>query len=275
MKKRQIIISIVVLILVLLGVTYAWFNMLDRGNINNIEVEIQGDSNNLKLSTDGTNYQSGLDYTGLLTNLDITDVSGDGYSLNKPLGGIDDVDGMLASNWESAIANVDYIDIPVFVKATVGSKLHLSMINSYLSPFDTTSNISPYGVFSRNYIAGATRVAIFEDVASTLTGKLFWVPNDQYQLTKSAGSYTFTETGASEASYQYLKNVSGQYTLTDFTTWTPQTTSQLSVSNPELVNFDTEIKKIVVRVWLEGTDRESSIALSGGVFKVKLSLTLE
>lgn len=275
MKKRQIVISIIVLLLVLLGVTFAWFNMRDRSNISNIEVEIEGDGGYLLLSTDGTNYEPSLDYTSLLTSLALNDVSGDGYTLNKPLGGISDADGLLASNWEAATPNVDYIDIPIFVKTNVGNTLHLSMDKSYISPIDNVSNISPYGSFSRNYIAGATRVAIFEDVDSALSGKLFWVPNETYQLTKNAGVYTFDENGTPEVSYQYLKNVDGEYTVTDFTDWAPQTTSAITTANPVLINFDTEVKKVVVRVWLEGTDRESSIALSGGVFKVKLSLTVE
>lgn len=275
MKKRQTVISIIVLLLTLFGVTYAWFNLRDRTTINNVEVEIVGDIDYLLLSTDGLNFESGLDYTNQLSNLNITDVSGDGYTLNKPIGAIGDTDGLLATNWEPAEANVDYIDIPIFIKAKFGDKLYLRMDTSYVSPYDTTSNISPYGSFSRNYIAGATRVAIFESVDNLLAGKLFWVPNETYQLTKSNGVYTFNANGTPEVVNQYLKNVNGNYTMTNFGDWRPLISSTLAANKPEILNFDTDVKKVVVRIWLEGTDRESSIALTGGVFKVKLSLTVE
>jgi len=75
-------------------------------------------------------------------------------------------------------------------------------------------NQSSYGLFSRNLIAGAVRVAVSESSYDSATeswseitnADVIWVPNSSYQLVKNTGNsiYRFYTSGAKESTYSYF-----------------------------------------------------------------------
>jgi hypothetical protein len=171
----------------------------------------------------------------------------------------------------------------------------MSEMNVYLSdesyiepvnPEDKGSNI--YGDFSRDYIAGAMRVAIVEDDEV----KMIWAPNSQYELIQYPnGTYAFKNgvngNSTPETSYSYYsENEEGELVEKPVTTddyaskkfvvdgtgaakgYSGRSASLVSLSPAAEGEYDQ--KNVKIRIWFEGTDREAHQALAGGNVNVKL-----
>ena len=164
-------------------------------------------------------------------------------------------------------------------------------------------NPSLYGDISRDGIAGAVRVAFLEELADgTEELKNIWIPNDQYQLsytkTQDVEQAQFTKTGAREvfeeytAGTQYPYGYLGVNELEQKIVATPfteedyysrlVTVGRENLADPsddleaatlndakELLTFSgeggkAEEKTLLIRIWIEGTDREAEKAHVGG-----------
>lgn len=295
MKKRRIIFSsiCVILLVALVGGTLAWFYLNEEVTIsygNSIFCEA-GDSLEISLVEKGatSRWTSVIDYrSGEFTTVDI---SGDGKNLYRPAE-IDENQQPVGFNQaESSLSDgktYDYVELEVAFRS-------LSKMNVYLSdesfilpvdPTDTTSNI--YGNFSRDYIAGAMRVAVLEGDEV----KMLWAPNSRYQLIQNAnGSYSFNsgDNGNSvpESSYSYFaENEDGElvqtivsseeYASKRFVVDATGANKYDSGNSAVLVSLNPasegsyDQKNVKIRIWFEGTDREAHQALAGGNVNVKL-----
>ena len=295
MNKRRIIFSslCVILLIALVGGTLAWFYLNEEVTIsygNSIFCEA-GDSLEISLVENGTTsrWTSTIDYrSGEFTTVDI---SGDGNNLYRPAE-IDENQQPIGFN--QAISSLsdgkqyDYIELEVAFLSLSKMNVYLSD-ESYINPVDpsnTASNI--YGNFSRDYIAGAMRVAIVEGNEV----KMLWAPNSAYQLIENAnGSYSFNSgangTSTPESSYSYYaENEDGELVQTTVSSedyaskrfvvdatgadkYNSGNSAVLVSLNPASEGaYDQKIVKI--RIWFEGTDREAHQALAGGNVNVKL-----
>ena len=295
MNKRRIIFSsiCVILLVALVGGTLAWFYMNEEVTIsygNSIFCEA-GDSLEISLIENGatSRWTSSIDYrSGEFTTVDI---SGDGKNLYRP-SEIDENQQPVGFNQAASSLSdgktYDYVELEVAFRS-------LSKMNVYLSdesfikpvdPTDTTSNI--YGSFSRDYIAGAMRVAVLENDEV----KMLWAPNSRYQLIGYAnGSYAFSsgDNGSStpESSYSYyvedengefvqMDVSSEQYASKQFVVDATGADKYDSGNSPVLVSLNPasegvyDQKNVKIRIWFEGTDREAHQALAGGNVNVKL-----
>ncbi len=291
-KKRVILGSVcVILLIALVGGTLAWFYINQEVTVNygnSIFCEA-GDSLEIALVENGvpSRWSSSIDYsTGTFTTVDI---SGNGYHLYRPAE-IDENQQPVnmipaVSSLESGVG-YDYIELEVSFRS-------LSKMNVYLSdesfiapvnPDDSSSNI--YGNFSRDYIAGAMRVAVIDDTGL----KMLWAPNSDYQLIQNGnGTYAFKSGGDAtpETSYYYYeedengnlvqKEVSADlYASKTFVVdstgagngYTGNSAAVVSL-NPEREGAHAQ-KTVRIRIWFEGTDREAHQALAGGNVNVKL-----
>ena len=164
-----------------IGGTLAWFYLNEEVSVsygNSIFCEA-GNSLEISLVEGGTpsKWSSAIDCSsGQVTTLDI---SGDGYHLYRP-SEIDEWQQPI--NFTDAVSsqedaeNFDYIELELAFRSLSEMKVYLSEESFVLpaDPEDDGENI--YGAFSRDYIAGAMRVAVIEGTQV----KMLWAPNPEY-----------------------------------------------------------------------------------------------
>ena len=295
-KLRLFAIYIILPLLMVITTSYAWFYINQQVDVNytpNIECEA---GHSLEISVD-----SGQTWSGGVTietaQPKMLDITGDGINLYKPI----TVDEKYqpkgfekATKINSDTGEGDFIEIEVQLRTNSQMDVYLSG-NSFVSPVaEGTATNSIYGNFSKNYIAGAVRVAVTEkDSAGKETLKMLWDPNPYYKLTKNTnGTYTFDKTvktanvaAADKYQYYVYNSQTGTYSIKKFS-MDEIVNKKISLGNvggkDELTAGDSPIltsfvpdgtqkmmyKTLMVRVWFEGTDREADQALSGGVIKM-------
>lgn len=173
---------------------------------------------------------------------------------------------------------------------------------------DYNDNQSLYGDISRDGIAGAVRVAFIEELEDgTQELKNIWIPNDRYclsynkinnveqaQFSKDGPREVFEEySGSSQYPYGYLtvnalentveaipfkeENYYNRLvTVGSSALATPSDDEDVGCVNDakELLSFSgeggkAEEKTLLIRIWIEGTDREAEKAHVGGKLKYK------
>lgn len=295
MNKKRILVSsvCVILLMAVVGGTLAWFYSNEEVVVsygNSIFCEA-GDSLEISLVSGGaaTRWSGSIDFSaGAFTTVDIT---GDGCTLyrpyeideyQQPVGFVPAVSSLENSN------NYDYIEFEVAFRSVSKMNVYLSE-ESYIVPVNT-NNTTPniYGNFSRDYIAGAMRVAVIDESGL----RMLWAPNSQYQLVQNGnGTYSFNsgENGNSvpeSAYFFYGEDENGtlvkreisdeEYASKRFvvdSTGANKENSGNSAVIASLVPEDDNThaqKTVKIRIWFEGTDREAHQALSGGNVNIKL-----
>lgn len=294
-SKLLILIAILSLVFTLTTVTYSWFLVSTGVDIDvdpYLTVEAKDE---LLISLDGGSTYNGS-YTTNIAFGSVLDVSGNGLNLYNPTdfsGANQDVptafESATAMTLSSPLNDGHYLELSVIFR----SKNQLSILlgsESTVLPAElnaeTLERKSTYGNYTCDYIAGATRVAFLNGDKSSLN--MLWIPNDTYELYNEAGaSASFRANGTREASYKYYSLVNNAYVLNTYPAsdiytrkLVPGSTNTTVTSQGLCSNLVTLTKAneedefytgtVVVRIWIEGTDRESRIALSGGKVSIHL-----
>ncbi|MBE7064920.1 MAG: hypothetical protein E7384_03790 [Ruminococcaceae bacterium] len=283
MAKKSILKNILIicgLFIVLIAATFSWFVMRDSGDIGNLEMAVI-DAAYIKVSKDeGLTWENNLDLD-LGTIVSLRETTGDGVTFYEPVyDGTDSISGYV----QSANENV-YFESVITFKTDRTQSIYLTD-ESFIVPADTasdTKNKSEFGNYSKDYIAGAIRVGFFELTdAGEYKPVFIWVPNPKIQY--NAKNNTVTENGTVEDYYSYYANgeepgfvkimTNGESDgMSDPLVWG---SLQQDGVKPVL-SFDKETeaepdgsitKKLIARVWVEGTDRECVRALYQGKFKM-------
>lgn len=295
MKRKSIIFSsiCVILLIAMVGGTLAWFYINEEVTVdygNSIFCEA-GDSLEIALVENGsaTRWASSIDYSaGEFTTVDIT---GDGYNLYRPS---EINEYMQPVSLTPAVSSLedsmsyDYVELEVAFRSVSKMNVYLSE-ESFIAPVDP-DNSAPniYGNFSRDYIAGAMRVAVID--GSEL--KMLWAPNSKYQLIQNGnGTYAFKsgENGDSTPEseyYFYAEDENGElvqqeipadyYAAKKFVVDSTGSKKGYTGNCAPLVSLNPEtegahaLATVKIRIWFEGTDREAHQALAGGNVNVKL-----
>lgn len=294
-NKIKIIFSSisVILMIALISGTLAWFYMNEEVVVNygnSIFCEA-GDSLEIALVENGspTRWSSSIDYSA--GEFNTVDISGDGYNLYRPAEINEKQEPVGFNQAISSLDNstaFDYVEMEVSFRSLSKMNVYLSG-ESFIAPANTEDDgTNIYGSFSKDYIAGAMRVAVIEDSDV----KMVWAPNSQYQLIKyTNGSYDLKNgnngNSIPESSYSYFgEDDNGDIVKKDFTSDdyankkfvvdSTGTVKNHSGNSPVLVSLnpanegDYDTKTVKIRIWFEGTDREADQALAGGNVKVKL-----
>ncbi len=186
---RNLILVFVVCITVFLAI-FAWFTYRTEAEASRLSV--RSGSEGLQSSFDDVNYATKIEdnsvkqyplITGNGTNFFVPALN---RSTGEPL---NDSSG----NWISKlspVANTHYYEKDIYFRSQ--EPLDVKLLNtSRVIPKDkqknSLNNKSNYGDFSRDYIAGAARLAFFEveedaEGNETESLKYIWVPNEKYQL---------------------------------------------------------------------------------------------
>lgn len=206
---RNLILGLTLLVCIFIAVI-AWFSSVSKADANGLSIttvtslglesSFTGDSNDFK-----TELEKTLDVQYPL-------ITGDGENFFMPVlnrsTGIPLNDG---TNWikkRTPVANEDFYEEDIYFRSKSQLDVYLSGASS-ISPNSTTDNFSTFGNFSRDYIAGASRVAVFDVTKEddkttdaneeTLEKKLLWIPNDNYEL-KQGDDFTEIPTESSGGS---------------------------------------------------------------------------
>ena len=304
-----IMLSFVTLTFVLISSAFSWFLISKDVDINfdtPLHVDLKG---GLEVSIDdGEFFASSFALDCELP--DVLDVSGDGINLFTPTA-FTGIDNDIPVSYASATpiiltgdytsdtpvynaSNGDYIELPLTFRSRQALSVYLSS-SSFIRPKNTSGNTSSYGSFSKDYIAGAVRAAFLEEVSDGVYENLLtWIPNPDYHLTYTSAQYTATfsqnDSGNREASYPYVQSFEDDtITMGAFETYLETQRKVLIADAPSgddsdqmesriLVtltkaneNDDYYTGSILVRIWIEGYDRESMIPLAGGNVSISLS----
>ena len=300
MNRKSLILSsvCVILLIALVGGTLAWFYINQEVSVNygnSIFCEA-GDSLEISLINENgnpTRWSGSIDYSaGEFTAVDI---SGDGCYLYRPAE-IDEnqnpINLLPATSTLNDRGNYDYIEMVVAFRSVSKMNVYLSE-ESFIQPVDTSIPDNPndptaniYGRFSRDYIAGAMRVAVVGENDEDL--RMLWAPNSKYELIDNLdGTYNFKEDSIPESAYYFygedengdivLQNISSDlYANKKFVVDSTGAKAGDTGNSPVLVSLNPttegvpDMKVVKIRIWFEGTDREAHQALAGGNVKVQL-----
>lgn len=271
-------------------VSYAWFVKTTKNQTDDLTIKTKA-SRLLYISLD-----DGLTWsTELSLNLDDkfkfnNEVTGNGVNFYKAATKRDDG---IPITFKEATAGSDYLEFDLLFKANAPLGVFLDS-DSYVIPSvgieyenligDTVFRKSAYGNFSRDLIAGALRISFTEnsyvdgEYISNLKSSLVWAPNKNYELVYNNGIYTFDINSSNKQDYRYIDSTNGyEYKVidnfkdnlnTDFDNDFANGDPMITKIDP---NFNGGIKSVTVRIWVEGNDRETHDALTGGLFKLNIN----
>ncbi len=295
MKKVSLwknLILIASLIVIVIIATFAWFFTGPRGTMEDLVVHI-GRATYIQVS-DG---ESGFWTEDLSVPITLVkrfkEVSGNGTTLYSPV--YDDVKTGVNGGYRRDLVSFTIADVDSYFEHTLDFRSDVVQ-DIYLSP---ESYAKVWEAKDGHKINGAVRVAFFEvDQKGNETLSYVWAPNSRVEY--SADTESFIEEGSVEPYYYYQKSTNFENTAT--LRGSTSNVTMISTANtdengcgydetnrylwsngeylpedaPAVLTVDEKhddglyYKKIKVRVWIEGHDRECVSLLSGEKFIVKL-----
>lgn len=237
------IIILTVLITVCSLSIWAWFTQNKTALADGVYVKSKGEG--VQVSWDGVNYYDNLqalkqedisgDANGLALNISGKDgepaplslVTGNGLqffepSLNRRLGTVlTNPDGSWhGTDITSENSQGKYIDIDLYFRSESARSVFLAG-DSKISPKSITNRISEYGVFSKDNIASASRLAFLNEDKDECA--FIWAPNADNELVQNDAGYkkyttTDTEGGGSTSGslddvIDFVEDIHGDYYL--------------------------------------------------------------
>ncbi len=298
-SKKMIKLSVIlygVLLCVVLVATLAWFVFDKTAGIQSENDMTITAGYNLEISTNGESWGQKIEHN-VTSNL--IDITGDGVNFYSP-SVLDANDGAFLGDSSSFVYVNErddkknfFVDVKLHFRTTGSTSVYLQN-SSWVKGADISVTDAMGGTVPNDAIAGAVRVA-FYDITGKEEGyqpvagdlKCIWIPTDKYQITENAeGALSFNEIGTPEASYGYLAKDGNEmdeiaWTDADYTSGkvivgTAQLATNSTTANgtypminhaPSLLDFSgngLEEKTMLIRIWIEGTDREAHTYLNGG-----------
>ena len=281
--------------ILLVSVTFCWFIFTKNTSIDSISLEVTGVVNVTITNHLKEDWDNKVEIDESTSKNTITEYSGNGKRLYMPIISKKEVigyfldDKSLSNNSEET----GYIEIVTYVKTD-------GPISLYLSP---DSSITPYNKNKlEDNIAGAVRVAVLAEGMDPF----IWVPNTTYQYDEQTGKVN--KNGTPEKEYLYVYSEDHNNVVKEELTYEQKKLSTSfveTIKNDNLAAFgvsenkrfvwgnlnefddytnsvdpiivtDNELYEekefeMVIRIWIEGTDREAVKTLIGGKFNINLT----
>ncbi len=300
MKKipvwKNIVLIIAALVVVVIA-AFAWFYMGPHALIEAFTVHV-GKASYVQVSGDkGENWSEELDVE-IGINKNFKEISGDGSGFFAPTY---DVLENANGGYSAQLISFDKVDGEEnYYEQTLDFRTD-TVQKVYLAP---ESSVAAVDTLGNNYIDGAIRVAFFElDENGNEILKFIWAPNSTVEY--SAETNSFTREGSVEPYYYYQKSVNPvdigtlEETTSDVAKISTEGTDEFGCgynqeykfmwSNgqnlpddmPPILTLDSAAedelfyKRLKVKVWLEGHDRECVSLLNGQRFTMKLQFTAQ
>ncbi len=282
--------ELLLVVVSVLVVSYAWFVKSRENESEDVVIKTKA-SRLLYISIDDgetwdTEYTLNLD-NGFKFNNEVT---GNGVNFYKALTKRDDG---VPITFKEATPGSDYLEFDLLFKANVNMGVLLDSDSFVVPSVGTNEDVlvgetvlrkSSYGPFSRDLIAGALRVSFTEndyidsEYVSKTKSSLVWAPNKNYELIYNNGYYSFDVNSKNSQDYRYIDSSHGfEYKYIDNFRDNLNTDFDNDKANgdPVITMIDTDvnegIRSVTVRIWVEGNDRETHDALTGGNFKLNIS----
>ena len=288
-KNVALILSILVMLII---ATFAWFFKGTKGGSEDIVVHV-GEARYIQISG-GSGNQWGEDLDiDLNINQYFKEMSGNGTAFYAP---VYDVTQNADGGFSTVIKAFEKVESDEYYYEEIIDFRGDAVQNVYLSPESYVISVDSTG---NSYIDGAIRVAFFElDQDGNETLKCIWAPNSRVQY--SHEDNTFIREGSVEPYYCYQTSVnpvdpstvgsSNSNIIKLYTTDTDEAFcgydptnhfmwsdgKNLPANAPAMLTVDIPgeeelfYKRMKVRIWLEGHDRECVSLLSGQRFTAKL-----
>ncbi len=234
-------------------------------------------------------------------------ITSDGVNFNysDSFGTEDDADEMKGSfNINSRDDRGEfYVDMVLHFRASGNSTVYLQS-TSFVKGVDMTTNGDDGKTVPNGAVAGALRVAFYEIPADKAADtsyqptendlRFIWIPNERYEIASDAeGKLSFKNNGTGETSYGYLDPTSNEikaWNAADYAlgkvavgnvglatgSSTANGTEYFMINNATpLLDFggsaEPEEKTMLIRIWVEGTDREARSRLESDMVRYKFN----
>ena len=280
------------IIITVLAATYAWMTNNEKAETDTLTLKADAHYN-LLLSLDGGETWVTETSLNLPANFEFKhEITGNGVNMYIPSNKRDDGTPI---SFTTATAGTDYLEFDVMLRLAANVSVFLDEA-SYIRPAVGTEassllgseveRISIGGNFSRDLIASSVRVAFMNN--TFIDGEYFmeasprmvWAPNKEYEIAcPSNCTASITSTNAQDYNYVEAANLPVVETkvqnIKEDISASGET--QNAYGDPILTTIDTNenqgIKKITVRIWIEGNDRDNVTALTGGLFQMNLQFS--
>lgn len=203
--SRNLILSFVLLVTIILSIL-AWFATNEEATATGLTVRSKGGLG-LEASFTGNDDSYSIELTESGEDkYEFTLVSsGNGTDFVVPALNLTSGKASPGTYKRTPIAGIDYFEKDIYFRASEELEIYLDpssaikpsfMIAEENSEDNVDMNLSNFGNFSRDYIAGAARAAFFnvttednpetkDENEETLENKLLWIPNETYKLSSS------------------------------------------------------------------------------------------
>lgn len=274
--KLSILVKLVVILSAFIVASYAWMTNNSKLKMDGLMISTRA-VQNLSFSLDGGITWDDETSLNISENFKFnSEITGDGINLYVPATRREN--GTPVS-FRNATVNKDFLEFEIIFKSDNAASIFLSK-DSFVSPTAGTEandlfgkNVlrkSSMGDFSRDLIAGSVRVAFFEN--DSTTPNFVWAPNPNYELIKGANENTFSLNSTNKQNYFYLNptNLNEEVVPNLKDNLNASYGTNNSNGDPSIVKIDNneETKKVKVRIWVEGNDRETDTSLKGGIFRI-------
>ena len=217
-KNSKLLISLCSIVVIILSIsfTYAWFLKSPSVNVtndSNITCTV-GNSLDIRLKKDDgtwTDWGKKQESIGGLPSLE--DVSGNGLKLFSAEGFEEDKNNDTITPTSFSKAQKmdengagDYIELEVQIRSKSYIDIYYSE-NSFVNPLNPDKTGNVFGNFSPDYISAAMRVAVMERTSldeNTYrdTLKMIWSPNPEVNLSHENGKYTLDTNDKNPDNYE-------------------------------------------------------------------------
>ncbi len=287
-KNVVLILSAFIIVVI---ATLAWFYTGPTANAGLISAQV-GKATYIQVSGDnGNNWSEELD-TEFGANRNFKEISGNGSLFFAPdYDSVEGDDGSISTQ----LVSFESAD-PIYYFEQVIDLRSDTAQNIYLSPESVVASVDAQG---NGFIDGALRIAFFElDADGNETLRFIWAPNSTVEY--FAATNSFTREGGVEPYYYYQKSLnpvdvgSLEKSSGDVAKISTENTDEsgcgynseykfmwsngqnMPADAPYAVTLDDSgddnlfYKRLKIRVWLEGHDRECVSLLNGQKFTMKL-----
>lgn len=294
-KKTKVIksgYSLLMLLLSLVGVVFAWFISTGNGYAQDINFSTIKAYDSL-VSVDGGEVYKEECEMNLVVD-DIKAMSGLGYLeegrllLYCPY--TDPFTGAPVTNADNSwfldqdiVANKNYVEMKIIIKSDSKGKVYIAKETAAV-PYDLndSSRLSSFGSFSEDYIAAAIRMSFVEVVDGKEELRLLYAPNRNIELippiegNEEIEGWEIETSSTNHEDYYYYDSqnlVKISNNILDNGAIFSDTIAESGIYAGELVKREdgNYYCEIMFRAFLEGSDRECAAALAGGKFRTNIA----
>lgn len=271
------ILKLLAIVFCIYTLTYSWFTkneelsteLLDIKTVSSNEIEISLDNGETWSNELNYDISNGFNFTTEVTSNGIQFLKADKkLETGEPISLIE------------AAKNKDYLEFEILFKSKYATTLFLEKKSSVTPSVGTNysdligENVirkSQRGNFSKDLIASSVRIAFIEKEADEL--KFIWAPNKFYELVENNDYYTFEINSNNIQKYEYLTINNNTIIPLKLNKIKDEINANYDSLNSNgdysLGKLEGEEKPyaLIVRIWIEGQDRDALEPLKSGKFK--------